>query len=80
MIRCHLSTMMGRQKMKISDVARHCDINRSTVSALYYERATRVDLDAVEKICALFGCSVGELFEIVVSLPNSPASNRANPS
>lgn len=67
MIRCHLSTMMGRQKMSIADVARACDINRSTVTALYYERATRIDLVAIEKICTLFTCTVAELFEIVDS-------------
>lgn len=58
--------------MKISDVARLCDINRSTVSALYYERATRIDLDSIEKICMLFGCSVGELFEISAQHPIQP--------
>jgi len=64
MLKCHLSTMMGRRKMKITDVARLCGINRSTVAALYYERATRIDLEAVERICRLFGCAVGDLFEI----------------
>lgn len=42
MIRCHLSTLMGRDKLRISDVAQRTGLNRSTVTALYNEAATRV--------------------------------------
>lgn len=62
MIRCHLSRLMGERKMKIADVARESGLNRNTVTLLYKETATRVDLDAVEKLCELFECEVGELF------------------
>lgn len=69
MIRCHLSTLMGRDKLRISDVAKSTGLNRSTITALYNETATRVDLPAVESLCNLFKCQVGELFEIVISTP-----------
>ena len=65
MIRCNLSTLMGRDKLRISDVAKSTGLNRSTITALYNETATRVDLPAVESLCQLFHCQVGELFEIV---------------
>jgi putative transcriptional regulator len=65
MIRCHLSTLMGRDKVRISDVARKTGLNRSTISALYRETATRLDLEAVDRLCKLFRCSVGELLEHV---------------
>ena len=64
MIRCHLSTLMGRDKLRITDVARRTGLNRSTLTALYRETATRVDLQTIEKLCALFRCEVGELFEV----------------
>ncbi len=63
MIRCHLSTLMGRSKLRIADVSRQTGLNRSTVTALYKETATRIDLQAVEQLCRLFDCQVGELFE-----------------
>ena len=69
MIRCHLSSLMGRDKLNISDVARATGLNRSTITALYRETATRVELPAIEQLCALFNCSVGDLLEVV------PASN-----
>ena len=65
MIRCNLSTLMGRQKLRITDVARLTGLNRSTVTALYRETATRVDLSTIEKLCRLFKCPVGELFQYV---------------
>lgn len=65
MIRCHLSTLMGREKLRIADVARRTGLNRSTVAALYRETTTRVDLPAIEQLCRLFNCQVGDLLEYV---------------
>lgn len=65
MVRCHLSTLMGRDKLRISDVSRLTGLNRSTVSALYKETATRLDVAAIDALCKLFRCSVGDLFEHV---------------
>jgi len=62
-IRCNLSILMGRDKLCIADVARETGLNRSTITALYRETATRIDLPAIEKLCRLFRCQVGELFE-----------------
>jgi putative transcriptional regulator len=67
MIRCHLSTLMGRDKLRVSDVSRLTGLNRSTVTALYRETATRIDLPAIERLCELFRCSVGELLEVIPS-------------
>lgn len=65
MVRCHLSALMGRDKLRISDVSRLAGLNRSTVTSLYKETATRVDVTAIDALCSLFRCSVGELFEHV---------------
>lgn len=64
MVRCHLSRLMGEHKMKIADVARATDLNRNLVTLLYKETASRVDLDAIERLCRLFNCGVGDLFEV----------------
>ena len=65
MVRCHLSNLMGRDKLRISDVSRLTGLNRSTVTSLYKETVTRVDVAAIDALCSLFRCSVGELFEHV---------------
>ena len=69
MIRCNLSVLMGRDKLRISDVVRHTGLNRSTITALYKETATRVDLPAIDKLCRLFRCQVGELFDCLQESP-----------
>ena len=63
MIRCHLSRLMGEHKMNIADVARETGLHRNTITLLYKETATRVDLDAIDRLCKLFDCRVGELLE-----------------
>lgn len=65
MIRCHLSRLMGERKMNIADVARETGLHRNTITLLYKETATRVDLDTISELCRLFVCSVGDLFEYV---------------
>ncbi len=57
--------MMGRDKLRISDVSRITGLNRSTITALYRESTTRVDLAAIDQLCHLFNCSVGDLLEHV---------------
>ena len=65
MIKCHLSRLMGERKMKISDVARDTGLHRNTITLLYQETATRIDLDAVDSLCRYFNVSVGDLFEFL---------------
>jgi putative transcriptional regulator len=72
MIKCHLSEVMGKKKLKISDLARETGLHRNTITLLYKEEATRVELDAMEKLCIYFDCSVGELFEYVPDEPQKP--------
>src|SRR5690606_25906643 len=64
MIKCHLSTLMGARKLTLVDVARDTGINRGTITRLYHETATRVDLDVIEALCRYLECEVGDLFEL----------------
>lgn len=63
MIKCHLSRLMGERRIKIAELARDIGINRGTLTRLFHERATRIDLDAIDQLCSYFGCQVGDLFE-----------------
>jgi putative transcriptional regulator len=70
LIKCHLSRLMGERKLKVIDVARATGLHRNTITLLYDETAARVELEAIDKLCTLFGVGVGELFE---QLPDNPA-------
>lgn len=65
MIKCHLSRLMGERKLKVADVARETGLHRNTITLLYLETATRIDIAAIERLCAYFKVQVGELFEFV---------------
>ena len=63
MIRCHLARLMGEHKMRISDVMRETGLSRTTITLLYKETALKVDLDALDKLCDLFNCSLSDILE-----------------
>ena len=65
MIKCHLSRLLGERKLKITDLARDTGINRGTITRLYHETASRVELEVVDELCRYFSCEVGELFEYI---------------
>lgn len=64
MVRCKLSQLMGIKKVRVIDVARATGISRNMISALYYEKAKRIDFDAMEKLCNYFECAPGDLFDV----------------
>lgn len=66
MIRCHLARLMGEHKMRIADVVRETGISRNTITLMYKETAQKIDLEAVDKLCALFQCDISKLFERIV--------------
>ncbi|KVL61895.1 transcriptional regulator [Burkholderia cepacia] len=72
MIRCNLSRLMGERKLRIADVARDTGLHRNTITLLYDEKAIRVELDVVDKLCKYFDVSVGDLFERL----SAPSSGR----
>ncbi|EHY9857452.1 helix-turn-helix transcriptional regulator [Vibrio parahaemolyticus] len=65
MLKCHLSKIMGEKRLKISDVARDTGINRGTITRIYNEEATRVELEVVEQLCAYLDIEVGQLYELI---------------
>jgi putative transcriptional regulator len=54
---------MGEKRVRIIEVARATGISRNMLSKLYYDRARRVDLTDIAKLCDFFGCSIEDLFE-----------------
>lgn len=47
----------------IVDVARETGLHRNTITLLYNETETHLELDTMDRLCKLFGCEVGKLFE-----------------
>lgn len=65
MIRCNLSRLMGERRLKVAELAQLTGLHRSRIDLLYNEKASRIDLDVLEKLCLFFDCEVGEFLQIV---------------
>ena len=65
MIKCHLSKIMGEKRLKIADVARETGLNRGTITRMYNETATRIELDAIETLCPYLNVKIEDLYEFV---------------
>ena len=61
MMKSNLSTLMGQSRLNIQDVHVKTGLSRSTVAQLYHDKASRIDFDTIEKLCALFECNISEL-------------------
>lgn len=71
MIRCHLGRLMGERKVRVADVARDTGLHRNTLTLLYRETATRVDIETIDALCRYFDCQVQDLFEWRPDAPKS---------
>jgi putative transcriptional regulator len=65
-----VSRAMGERRLKITDVARRSGLSYQTVFDLYHDRAQRIDLTTLDKLCRALECSVGELLEYVPGSSN----------
>lgn len=63
-MRCQLSTLMGQARYSIQDVHNKTGLARSTVTQLYHDKATRIDFETIEKLCALFNCDISVLLTL----------------
>jgi putative transcriptional regulator len=64
LIKCHLSRIMGDQKLKVAELSRETGINKNTLHRMYRETASRIELDVLETLCRHLDISVADLYEI----------------
>lgn len=61
---------MGERRMNIQAVADKTGLSRPTISALYHDKAKRIDYDTLNALCSCFDCTPGELLEYHPDTPN----------
>lgn len=66
-IKIHLSRLLGERRWTQSDLAKATGIRPSTIGDYYHEMADRMNLNHLDKICAVLGCQVSDILEY---LPN----------
>ena len=63
MIENRLSELMGRKRLKISDVIEGTGLVRNTVAEMYHGRAKGANFETLDKLCTFLDVGVGELLE-----------------
>ncbi|TFH11912.1 MAG: XRE family transcriptional regulator [Nitrosomonadales bacterium] len=65
MISCHLSTILGAKRLKVSDVCRGTGIARATLDRYYYDRVKSFDREVLTKLCKFLGVKLSDLLVLV---------------
>jgi DNA-binding Xre family transcriptional regulator len=61
MILSNLSTILGKKKLKISDLVKSTSVTRPTLTALYYNAGKGINFDTLEVLCRYLQTTPGEL-------------------
>ncbi len=61
MIIIKLSEILGRKKLKISDVIRETGVTRPTLTSLYYGKGNGISFDTLNKLCRYLSITPGNL-------------------
>lgn len=65
MIKNNLSIIMGKKRLKMTDLARMTGLNKNTILNLYHERSKRIEFKVIDKICQSLKCQPGDLFKYI---------------
>lgn len=65
MILNKLSEIMGRKRIKMSELARMTGLARSTIFEFYYDKTKVLKLDTLNKFCWALECRVEDILEYV---------------
>jgi len=63
-MKCNLSRILGGKRLKISELSRDTGIHRNTLTRLYKDTATRIEINAIEQLCRYLKLELNELFEL----------------
>ena len=66
-IRILLSARLGEQRMTQAELSRKTGIRPNTINDMYHELCDRVNLEHLDKICAVLNC---EPTDILVRVPD----------
>ena len=63
MVKIKLSELLGKHKMNQKTLSKLTGIRPATLSKMYYEETKRIEIDQINKICAVFNCRIEDFIE-----------------
>jgi len=61
MISSRLSEILGKKRIKMSELARLAGVNKNTVLNLYHDRSSRIDFEVLNKLCNILECTPSDI-------------------
>ena len=55
------STLLGENRLSISDVSRQTGISRTTLTNLYYGKGAAISFSVLAQLCEFFNCDIGDI-------------------
>lgn len=65
MIKIKLSEALGKHRISQKQLAEETGLRPATISSIYNEKITRLDLASLDKICKFLNCQPGDLLEYI---------------
>ena len=75
MIVNRLSRLLGDRRMSVRELARRTGLAESGLYELWNDRTRRVDFHTLDRLCAVLGCTTGDLLEYV---PDQAGQDQGN--
>jgi DNA-binding Xre family transcriptional regulator len=72
MLKTNLHEILGKRRMKQSELARRAGVSPNTIYLLYHDKWNMIGRSTIEKICETLKISPGVLFEYDASLRSGP--------
>ncbi len=64
-IKIKVSELLGKNKMTQKELSIKTGIRPGTVSAMYHETIKRLEIEQLNKLCAVFDCQPADLLEYI---------------
>ncbi len=66
MIINNLSTILGKRRIRITELARMAGVSASTIHRIYYDQTKGIDFDTLDKICIALECTPNDILNFVL--------------
>lgn len=60
----NMRVILAKKRLKVADVARETGLSKSTLTALYYERAKNPTFETLQKVADFLEVTIDELLKV----------------
>ena len=65
MINNKLSEILGKKRIRMSELQKMTGLSHTTVINIYYDRSKNISFETIDKLCKALECNIQDLFEYI---------------